>query len=218
MLLKCGDSWESLGLQEIQPVHPKGNQSWIFIGRTDAEAETPILWPPDAKNWLIWKDPAAGKDWRQVEKGMREGDNCMASPTQWTWIWVNSESWRWTGRPGVLQSMGSQRIRHDWATELNRTHPWSFCSGLGASVVTWPHLAARSLGASLYMVACAHAKMRVPWLRERDTFRVNPVGPHTQPLYISSVSWEPDIFFLYKTYSTQSDINENQCQNPVLQS
>ena len=53
----------------IQPVHPKGNQSWIFIGRTDAEAETLILWPPDAKNWLIWKDPNAGKDWRREEKG-----------------------------------------------------------------------------------------------------------------------------------------------------
>ena len=55
--------------KEIQPVHPKGNQSWIFIGRTDAEAETPILWPPDAKNWVIWKDLDAGKDWRQEEKG-----------------------------------------------------------------------------------------------------------------------------------------------------
>ena len=57
-----------LDCKEIQPVHPKGNQSWIFIGRTDAEAETPILWPPDAKSWLIWKDPDAGKGWRQEEK------------------------------------------------------------------------------------------------------------------------------------------------------
>ena len=56
------DSWESLGLQEIQAVHPKGNQSWVFIGRSDIEAETPILWPPDTKSWLIWKDPDAGKD------------------------------------------------------------------------------------------------------------------------------------------------------------
>ena len=59
-----------LGCKEIQPIHPKGNQSWIFTGRTDAEAETPILWPPDAKNWLIWKDPNSGKDWRRKEKGM----------------------------------------------------------------------------------------------------------------------------------------------------
>ena len=60
-----------LNCKEIQPVHPKGNQSWILIGRTDAEAETPILWPPDAKNWLIGKDPDPGKDWRQEEKGIR---------------------------------------------------------------------------------------------------------------------------------------------------
>ena len=63
-----------LDCKEMQPVHPKGNQSWIFIGRTDAEAETPILWPPDAKSWLIWKDPDAGKEWRQEEKGMTEDD------------------------------------------------------------------------------------------------------------------------------------------------
>ena len=65
MLLNCGvgeDSWESLWLQQIQPVHPKGDQSWAFIGRTDVEAETPILWPPHAKSWLIGKDPDAGKD------------------------------------------------------------------------------------------------------------------------------------------------------------
>ena len=61
-----------LDCKKIQPVHPKGNQSWLLIGRTDAEAETPILWPPDVKNWLIWKDPNAGKDWRQEEKGMTE--------------------------------------------------------------------------------------------------------------------------------------------------
>ena len=63
-----------LDFREIQPVHPKGNQSWIFTGRTDAEAEAPILWPSDAKNWLIWKDPDAGKDWRQEEKGTTEDE------------------------------------------------------------------------------------------------------------------------------------------------
>ena len=66
-----------LDCKEIKPVNPKGNQSWIFIGRTDAEAEAPILWPPDAKNWLIKKDPHAGKDWRQEEKGTTEDE--MAS-------------------------------------------------------------------------------------------------------------------------------------------
>ena len=63
-----------LDCKEIQPVHPKGNKSWIFIGRTDAEAETPILWPPDAKNWLLGKDPDAGKDWRQEERGTTEDE------------------------------------------------------------------------------------------------------------------------------------------------
>ena len=75
MLLNCGvkeDSWESLGLQEDSPVTPKENQSSILIGRTDAEAETPKLCPPDAKNWLIGKDPDTGKDWRWEEKGMTE--------------------------------------------------------------------------------------------------------------------------------------------------
>ena len=63
-----------LDCKEIQSVHPKGDQSWVFIGRTDAEAETPILWPPDAESWLIWKDPDAGKDWGQEEKGMTEDE------------------------------------------------------------------------------------------------------------------------------------------------
>ena len=63
-----------LDCKEIQPVHHKGGQSWVFIGRTDVEAETPVLWPPDGKNWLIGKDPAAGKDWRQEEKGMTEDE------------------------------------------------------------------------------------------------------------------------------------------------
>ena len=63
-----------LDSKEIQPVHPKGNQSWLFIGRTDAEAETPVLWPPNVKNWLIWKDPDAGKDWKWEDKGTTEDE------------------------------------------------------------------------------------------------------------------------------------------------
>ena len=77
MLLNCGvggDSWDPLGCKEIQPVHPKGNQSWIFIGRTDAEAEAPILWPSDVKKRLIGKDPDAEQDWRQEEKWMTEDE------------------------------------------------------------------------------------------------------------------------------------------------
>ena len=108
-----------LDCKEIQPVHPKGYQSWVFIGRTDAEAETPILWPPHLKSWLIGKYPDAGRDWGQEEKRTTEDE--MASPIQWAWVWVNSRSWWWTGRPVVLRFMGSQRVGHDWATELNRT-------------------------------------------------------------------------------------------------
>ena len=70
-----------LNCKEMQPVHPKGNQSWVFFGRTDAEAETLILWPPDAKNWVIWKDPDAGKDWRWEEKGTTEDE--MVGWRQW---------------------------------------------------------------------------------------------------------------------------------------
>ena len=105
----------------IQPVHPKGDQSWVFIGRTNAEAETPILWPPHTKSWLI------GKDWCWEGLGAGgEGDNrgwdgWMASLTRWTWVWVNSRSWWLTERPGVLWFMGLQTVRYDWVTELNWT-------------------------------------------------------------------------------------------------
>ena len=113
-----------LDCKEIQPVHSEGDQPWVFIGRTGVKAETPILWPPDAKSWFIWKDPDAGKDWEQEEKDDRGWDGWMASPTQWTWVWVNSGSWWWTGRPGMLRSMGLQRVGHNWVTELNWTEPW----------------------------------------------------------------------------------------------
>ena len=119
-----------LDCKENQPVHPKGNQSWIFIGSTDAKAETLILWPPDVKNWLIWKGPDAGKDWRREEKGNNRGwDGWMASLMQWTWVWVNSGNWWWTGKPGVLQSMWLQRAGHDWAEEI--VNPWSSQLSLG---------------------------------------------------------------------------------------
>ena len=110
-----------LNCKEMQPVHSKGDQSWVFIGGTDAEAETPIFWPPHAKSWLIGKDPDAGRDWGQEEEMTRGWDGWMVSPTQWTWVWVNSRSWWWTGRPGMLWFMGSQRVRRDWVAELNST-------------------------------------------------------------------------------------------------
>ena len=127
ILLNCGvgeDSWESLGLQGY-PTSPighagilntplsqhhlsEGDQPWVFFGTNDAKAESPVLWPPHVKSWLIGKESDAGKDWGQEEKGT-------------TWVWVNSGSCWWTGRPGVLQFMGLQRVGHDWATELNWT-------------------------------------------------------------------------------------------------
>ena len=123
-----------LDCKEIQPVHPKENQSWAFIGRTDAEAETPILWPPDAKSWLIEKTLLLGKIEGRKRGDNRGWDGWMASLTQWIWVCVSSGRWWWTGKPGMLQSMGSQRVGHNWATELNwyifikeKTHkyPWN---------------------------------------------------------------------------------------------
>ena len=78
-----------LDCKDIKPINLKGNQPWIFIGRTDAEAEAPILWPPDAKGRLIRKDPDAGKDWRQEEKGTTEGEMVGWHHWLWTWVWAS---------------------------------------------------------------------------------------------------------------------------------
>ena len=109
-----------LDCKEIKAVNPKGNQSRIFIVRTDAKSETPILWPPDMKNWFIGKYPDAGKDWRQEGEGDNRGwDGWMASPMWQMWVWVGSRIWWWTGNPGLLQPTGLERVRHEWATKLN---------------------------------------------------------------------------------------------------
>ena len=114
-----------LDCKEIQPVHPKGNLSWMFTGRTDAEAETPntlTTWCEELTQWKrpwCWERPKGGG-----EGDDRGWDDQMASLTWWTWVWANSRSWWWTGNPGVLHSMGSQRVRHDWVTELNWWRSW----------------------------------------------------------------------------------------------
>ena len=121
MLEKTLDS--PLDCEEIQPVHPKRTQSWIFIGRTDAEAETPILWPRDTKNWLIWKDPKAGKDWRQEEKGMTEDE--MAG-------WhhqLDAYEFGWT--PGVGDGQGGLACYSHWGGKESDTTEWlNWNSGL----------------------------------------------------------------------------------------
>ena len=120
-----------LDCKEIQPGHPKWDQSWVFIGKTDVQAETQILWPPDVKSWLIWTDPNAGKHWGQENKGTTEGE--MAG-------WhhqLNGHGFGWTlgvsdGQGGLtcyVQFMVSQRVRHNWAPDLNWTE--LFVRGIG---------------------------------------------------------------------------------------
>ena len=103
-----------LDCKEIQPVHPKGNQSWMFIGRTDIEAETPMLWPPDAENWLTGKEPDAGKDWRQEEKGTTEDEM-----VEWHHQ-LNGHEFEWT--TGVGQGQGGLAFCSPWGCkELDMT-------------------------------------------------------------------------------------------------
>ena len=116
MPLNCGvgeGSWESLDCKEIQPVNPKGNKSWTFFGRTDAEAEAPILRPPDAKNWLIGKDPDAGKDWGQEEKGMTQ--DYMVG---W-YHWLNGHEFEAT--PGDGEGQGSLACCSPWGHKESDT-------------------------------------------------------------------------------------------------
>ena len=117
----------SLDCKEIQLVQSNADQPWVFFGRIYAKAETPGLWPPHAKSWLFGKISDAGERLGAGGKGDDSGwDGWMASLTWWTWVWVNSGRWWWTGRPGVLQFMGSQIVGHDWATELNELNRWTY--------------------------------------------------------------------------------------------
>ena len=132
-----------LDCKEIQPVHSKGDQSWVFFGSTDAKAENPNTLATSCKELTHWKRLWC---WEGLEAGGegddRGWDGWMASPTQWTWVWVNSGSWWWTGRPGVLWFMGSQRVGHDWATELNwykfkRRFLLKYCVAIMTPGSTW---------------------------------------------------------------------------------
>ena len=109
-----------LDCKEIKPVNPKGNQSWIFIGRTDAEAEAPILWPPDVKNWLIWMlgkiEGRRRRGWQRMRWHLT-----MASLILWTWVWANSGSWWWTGKPGVLYVVHGVTKNKTWLSNWTTT-------------------------------------------------------------------------------------------------
>ena len=140
--------------KKIKSANLKGNQHWIFVGRTDTEAETPVFWSFDVNSWLIGKVPDAGKDWGQKEKR----DGWMASPKQRTWAWTKFGSWWGTGRPGVLQSMGLQRV--GWTEQLNWTElNWS---DLLAVKGLWDVLSSttvqrhRFFGAPLPLRSCSH--------------------------------------------------------------
>ena len=114
-----------LACKEIQPVHSKGDQSWVFFGRNDAKAETPVPLATSRKELTHWKRLWCWEGLGAGGEGEDRGwDGWMASPTWWTWVWVNSGSWWWTGRLGMLRFMGSQRVGHDWVTELNRYMKW----------------------------------------------------------------------------------------------
>ena len=123
-----------LDCKEIQPVHPQGDQSWVFIGSSvltmntqdwsqSWNSNTLATWCKELthlKRPWCWERLNAGG-----EADDRGWDGWMVSPTQWTWVWIDSGSWWWTGRPGMLQSMGLQRVRHNWATELSWTDGWT---------------------------------------------------------------------------------------------
>ena len=125
MLLNCGvgeDSWESLDCKDIQQVHSEGDKPWDFFGGNDAEAETPILWPPHGKSWLTGKEPDAGRDWGQEEKRTTEGQDGITDSMDMSLGELRELGW--AGRPRMLRFMGSQRVRHDWAPEELNYQPY----------------------------------------------------------------------------------------------
>ena len=162
MLLNCGvggDSWSQirvrspLNCKEIKPVNHKGDQSWIFIGRTDAEAEAPILWPPDMKNWFIGKDPDAGKDWRQEEKGMTEDEM-----VGWH-HWLNGHEFEQA--LGVSDGQGSLACCSPWDCKESDTTEWLNWSFEDKGVlckVSW----------KLLEYKCLVLKESPPWVRHPD--------------------------------------------------
>ena len=156
-----------LDCKEIQPVHLKGDQSWVFIGRTDVEADTPILWPPDAKSWLIWKDPDAGEDWGKEEKGMTEHEMVGCH------YWLNGHGFGWT--PGISDGQGGLACCSSWGrkesdtteqlnlTELNYIRPGLLSQTTWVPIPTLPLTMSVILGKLIYLL-----KLLFYYLYDRD--------------------------------------------------
>ena len=137
-----------LDCKEIQPVHPKADQSWVFTGRTDVEAEIPILWPPDAKSWLIGKDPDAGKDWGQEEKGMTEDEM-----VGWH-HWLDGHGFGWT--PGVGDGQGGLACYGSWGRKESDTTEWLNWTVLNWDCYFWSENGSRMSFKGIFKFLCVY--------------------------------------------------------------
>ena len=220
--MNCGfgeDSWESLGLQ---PIHPKGKESWVFIGRTDAETETLVLWPPDRKNWLTEKNPDAGKDWRRKEKGTTEDEM-----VGWH-HWLNGHESEWT--PGVGDGQGGLTCFSPWDhKELDTTERlnWTEQNDLERELFLAPLTEWIWGETQRGKIICMRPHNKPPvWLR------LDPRCPTPKPMSFLPccpallLDWNPSIhafiLFLMSTWSQSSCLTllprslESRAQNPVL--
>ena len=179
-----------LDCKEIQPVHPKGDQSWVFIGGTDAEAETPILWPSDVKSWLIWKDPDAGKDWGQEEKGATEGEM-----VGWH-HWLNGDEFEQT--PGVGDGQGGLACCGPWGRkELDMTELLNWTEDLYLSRIC-------VLLVILFLIADLHTVSSHVW------WCLVTLSGLTLKNGVSVGSF-PCILFLRRNFSSQGNYNWQLC-------
>ena len=183
-----------LDWKEIQPVHPKGDQSWVFIGRTDAEAETPILWPPDVKNWLIWTDPDAGKNWGQKEEGTTEDEM-----VGWH-HWLNGNGFGWT--LGVGEGQGGLLCCRPWGLKESYMTEWLSWTELNWSILR--QLSSVPVGAGhwahLFCLSWITVSLTVLML----SFQSNIKMLHLKrSFFFHSVNYQIGYHWLKTEYSTQ---------------